>query len=99
MFFSHQNKMSNMVECLRFSRLLQQCVGGVSEIQLLFYSFLWHMGFELGTYPMFGMSQCLPPVCSAACHRTSSHGEPRLLSMCSIHQSPHPSAPHAPYFA
>lgn len=31
------------------------------------------------------------PFCGAACQRTSSHGEPRLLSMCFILQSLHPS--------
>lgn len=52
---------------------------------------------EFGTCTMLGVSQCLPSVCSAACQ--SSHGEPRLLSMCFILQSLHPSAAHALYFA
>lgn len=59
--------------------------------------FFSHIGLNPGPY-MFDMSRSgLFTIYHL--QRTSSHGEPRLLSMCFILQSLHLSAPRAPYFA
>ncbi|MEQ2284163.1 hypothetical protein AMECASPLE_018717 [Ameca splendens] len=53
------------------------------------------MAFKVGTCAVFGTAQCLPSVCCAAAWQgASSHGEPRLSSMCFLLQSPYPSPHH-----